>query len=123
VAALTNAVDPFSRTLLEKIQLAGKATGILIEPVPIHSAAELDPAFASLEKTRPDTVIVQPSLPVRRVAELALRYRLPTLGPVRTLAEEGGLMTYSSDISDLYRRAASVVVKVLKGAKGALPLG
>jgi putative ABC transport system substrate-binding protein len=119
VAALTNASDPFSRTLLDKIRLAGKATDIWIEPIPIHGAAELDSAFASLGKTQPDTVIVQPSLPVRRVAELALKFRLPTLGPVRTLAEEGGLMTYSSDISDLYLRSANVVAKILNGAKPA----
>jgi putative tryptophan/tyrosine transport system substrate-binding protein len=119
VAALLNAPDPFSKSLLEKIQLAGAATGIAVEPVPIHNAADLEPAFASFEKAPPDAVIIQPSLPGRRVAELALKYRLPALGPVRSLAEEGALLSYSADNPDLYRKAASIVDRVFKGAKPA----
>jgi putative ABC transport system substrate-binding protein len=119
VAALFNAPDPFSKAFLDEIQAAGKTTGMAIEPVPIHGATELDAAFAAMEKSAPDTVIVQPSLPTRRVAELALKHRLPTLGLVRTLTEEGGLMTYAADPPDLYRRAAEMVVKVLKGARPA----
>jgi len=119
VAALANVPDPFSKAFLDKIQLAGKATGISIEPALIHSVADLEPAFASFEKAPPDTVIVQGSLPNRRVAELALKYRLPTLGPNRILAEDGGLLSYSADEDDAYRKAAGIVDKVLKGAKPA----
>jgi putative tryptophan/tyrosine transport system substrate-binding protein len=119
VAALAYTADPFSKAFLDKIQLAGKAAGIAIEPVLIQGIADLEPAFAALEKARPDTVIVQPSLPVRRVTELALKYKLPTLGPVRTLAEDGGLISYAADEADAYRKAVSIVDKVLKGAKPA----
>lgn len=117
VAALVNAPDPFSKVFLDKIQIAGKAMGTAIEPVLINNFAELEPAFAALGKAAPDTVIVQPSLPARRVAQLALRQKLPALGPARILAEEGGLMSYSGDAIDAYRKAASIVDRVLKGAK------
>ena len=43
----------------------------------IHSCAELDAAFSALERERPDALIVQPSLPIRQVAELALRHPVP----------------------------------------------
>jgi putative ABC transport system substrate-binding protein len=117
VAALVNAPDPFSKAFLDKIQIAGKAVGTAIEPVLVNNPAELEPAFAALGKAAPDTVIVQPSLPASRAAQLALRYKLPALGTVRILAEEGGLLSYSGDSSDAYRKAASIVDKVLKGAK------
>jgi len=119
VAALVNAPDPFSKAFLDKIQLAGKATGTAIEPVLINTAADLEPAFAALEKASPGTLIVQPSLPTRRVAELALAHRIPAMSPARTFAEAGGLLSYAPDEADLYRQAANIVAKVLKGAKPA----
>ena len=54
-----------------------------------------------------------------RLAELALKNRLPTMFAQRAYAEAGGLMAYSADFSDLYRRAATFVDKILKGAKPA----
>jgi putative ABC transport system substrate-binding protein len=68
---------------------------------------------------RPDAIIVQASLPTNRVAELALRYRIPTVAVVRGFAEQGGLMTYSAAEADMYRHAAAYVDKILKGAKPA----
>jgi putative tryptophan/tyrosine transport system substrate-binding protein len=119
VAALLNAPDPFSKVLLDKIQIAGAAAGIAIEPALINNESELEATFAALEKAAPATVIVQPSLPTRHVAELALKHKLPTLGPVRALVEEGGLLSYSADNPDLYRKAAGMVDRILKGTKPA----
>jgi putative ABC transport system substrate-binding protein len=99
--------------------LAGAATGTAIEPMMIHSPEELDGAFPTMEKDRPDAVIVQPSLPAKRAAELALQYRLPAVSLARTFVDAGGLMSYGPDEADTYRRAAIIVDKVLKGAKPA----
>jgi putative ABC transport system substrate-binding protein len=118
VAVLTNALDPFS-TLLEQIGLAGTATGIETDAVLIHNPSELDAAFASMEKKRPDAVIVQPSLPTKRAAQLALNNHLPAVCTLRSFVDEGGLMSYWFVEADLYGRAASIVDKVLKGAKPA----
>jgi putative tryptophan/tyrosine transport system substrate-binding protein len=73
VVALANAPDPFSKPFLEHIRLGGVATGTTIDAKMIRSAEELEAAFSEMEKERPDAVIVQPSLPSKRSAELALR--------------------------------------------------
>src|SRR6266436_3771131 len=116
VTALANATDPFSKPFLEQIKLGGEATGTTINPVRISSSEELETAFASMEKDRPDAVIVQPSLPSRRAAELALKQRVPAVSVPRWFAEEGGLMSYSPRYADLFHKAAVYVDKILKGA-------
>ena len=92
VTALANATDPFSKPFLEQIKLGGEATGTTINPVNIGGSEELEAAFAAMEKDRPDAVIVQPSLPSKRAAELALKQRVPAVSVPRWFAEEGGLM-------------------------------
>jgi putative ABC transport system substrate-binding protein len=123
VVALVNVTDPFSKPFLEKIQLGGKATAITIDPVMIHDADELENAFEGMKKDRPDAVIVQGSLPTRRVAGLALKARIPAVSIVRGFVEEDGLMSYVAAEADMYGRAAVYVAKILKGAKPAdLPI-
>jgi putative tryptophan/tyrosine transport system substrate-binding protein len=119
VTALANGTDPFSKPFLEQIKLGGEATGTTINPVTISSSEEFETAFASMEKDRPDAVIVQPSLPTKRAAELALRHRVPAISVPRWFAEEGGLMSYSPRYVDLFRKAAVYVDKILKGAQPA----
>jgi len=116
VTALANATDPFSKPFLEQIELGGKATGTAIRPIKINNSDEFETAFAAMEKDRPDAVIVQPSLPTKRAAELALQQRLPAVSVPRWFADEGGLMSYSAIYADLFRKAAVYVDKVLKGA-------
>jgi putative ABC transport system substrate-binding protein len=72
-----------------------------------------------LENERPDALIVQPSLPIRRVAELALRHQVPAVSFIRDFADQGGLLSYGSDEADAYRKATVYVDKILKGAKPA----
>jgi len=123
VTALANATDPFFKPFLEQIELGGKATGTTINPVMISSPEEFETAFAAMEKDRPDAIIVQPSLPTKRAAELALQQRLPAFSVPRWFAEQGGLMSYSAIYADLFRKAAVYVDKILKGAQpGDLPV-
>ena len=119
VTALANATDPFSKPFLEQIKLGGEATGTTINPVRVSSSEEFETAFAAMEKDRPDAVIVQPSLPSKRAAELALKHRVPAVSVPRWFAEEGGLMSYSARYVDLFRKAAVYVDKILKGARPA----
>jgi putative ABC transport system substrate-binding protein len=119
VVALANASDPFSKPFVEMIQLGGKAAGIIIDPILINGADELERAFEFMDKDRPDAVIVQGSLPTKRVAELGLTHRLPAASIIRGFVDEGGLMSYVASEADMYRRAAVFVDKVLKGAKPA----
>jgi putative ABC transport system substrate-binding protein len=123
VVALANAPDPFSKPFVEHIRLGGAATGTMIDPIMIHRVAELEAAFETMEADRPDAILVQPSLPTKRVAELAIRYRIPTISVIRGFATDGGLMAYQSMEIDLYRQSASYVDKILQGAKPAdLPI-
>jgi putative ABC transport system substrate-binding protein len=119
VRALANAPDPFSELFLKGVQLAGQATGTVIYPIMIHSAEELDAAFSAMEISRPDAIIVQPSLPTKRAAELALTFRIPAVCAWRQFAHDGGLVAYFGAEVDMYRRAAVFVDKILKGAKPA----
>jgi putative tryptophan/tyrosine transport system substrate-binding protein len=79
VAALVNVPDPFSKPFLEQIRLGGQATGVTIDAIMIRGAEELEAAFLAMEQKRPDAIIVQASLPAKRVAELALSHRLPAV--------------------------------------------
>src|SRR6478672_2757087 len=96
VTALANATDPFSKPFLEQITLGGEATRTAINPIRISNNEEFESAFAAMERDRPDAIIVQPSLPSKRAAELALQHRVPAVSVPRWFADEGGLMSYSA---------------------------
>src|SRR5262249_36725322 len=106
VTALANATDPFSKPFLEQIQLGGKATGTAINSIRISNNEEFEAAFVAMDRDRPDAIIVQPSLPSKRAAELALQHHVPAVSVPRWFAEEGGLMSYSAIYADLFRKAA-----------------
>jgi len=84
---------------------------------------ELDRAFSAMKEARAGALIVESSSLLftsrTRLADLALKNRLPTMFAQREYAEAGGLMAYSADFSDLFWRAATFVDKILKGAKPA----
>ena len=117
IVVLANALD--FKLFVKLIQRAGETTGTAIDPVMIHNAEELDVAFRAMEKQRPDAVMVQPSLPTKRVAELALSHRIPSASTIPALVYEGGLMSYHAMEAELYRRAAVLVDKILNGTKPA----
>jgi putative ABC transport system substrate-binding protein len=117
IVALANAPDPFSKPFVEYIRKGGAATGVTIDAKMIRDAEELEAAFRDMAQDRPDAVIVQPSLPRRRVAELAMRHRIPAVSVIRGFVEEGGLMSYAPSEAEIYRRAAAIVDRILKGAK------
>ncbi|MFZ2139380.1 MAG: ABC transporter substrate-binding protein, partial [Xanthobacteraceae bacterium] len=119
VTALANATDPFSKPFLEQIKLGGEATGTTINAIGVSSNEEFETAFAGMEQDRPDALIVQPSLPTKRAAELAVKHRVPAVSVPRWFAEEGGLMSYSARYVELFREAAVFVDKILKGAQPA----
>ena len=119
VAVLANAADPFSKPFVEQIELGGRTLGIAIQTIMVRGAEEFDAAFAAMVKERADAVIVQPSLPRKPALDLALKHRLPPISPTRLFPSEGGLMSYSANQNDLYRRAAFYIGRILKGAKPA----
>jgi putative ABC transport system substrate-binding protein len=119
VAVLANATDPFTKSFLEQLRLGGQALHLEISVVMIKTADELDPAVAAMKKNAMDAVVVQPSLPRSRAADLALKYRVPAIAPTRAFAVLGGLVGYSGSPAEMARRTVAIVDKILKGSKPA----
>ena len=112
---------------LKDIQASAPALGMTILPVMAKAPSDIDRALSAIGKERPDglNVLGTPLFAIhrRRIADFALKSRLPTISTVRLLVEAGFLMSYGANFADLYRRAATYVDQVLKGAKPAdLPI-
>jgi ABC-type uncharacterized transport system substrate-binding protein len=107
----------------DQVEKATKAVGVQLLSYKVSSLPEIEKAFADMPKVRPHALLVLQSplmtLNSKKIVELALKQRLPGMYPTRQFAEESGLMAYGPLIGDLYRRAATYVDKILKGAKPA----
>ncbi len=93
----------------------------------VGAPGELDRAFSTLTTGRADALVVFPSATLfterRRLVALTTKHRLPAMFNAREYAELGGLMAYGANVADLFRRSATYVVRILKGAKpGDLPI-
>jgi ABC-type uncharacterized transport system substrate-binding protein len=83
--------------------------------VMIHGFDELDNAFATMVRERADAVVIQGSLAIKPVTEMALKYRLPTASTARAFAEIGGLMSFGADGPASFRHGAKFVQRILEG--------
>jgi putative ABC transport system substrate-binding protein len=106
------------------IARAATALGLRLHPVGVAVPADLDDAVASAAAAGASGMIVlaDPVIMDRRrqrIAELALRHRLPSVSAFRIHAEAGGLASYAEDLVDMHRRSAVFVDKILKGGKPA----
>ena len=102
---------------------AARTLGVQLQQAGARDASNLEVAFSAMTRDHADAVVVQ-NQPFQyahraRIAELAIKYRLPAMYESRDYPEVGGLMSYGVHFPDLFRRAASYVDKVLKGAKPA----
>ena len=108
---------------LKAVEDAGPALGLRIQSVAVRSATEFDGAFSAIVRERADAVLVLLNPPfiggAKRLAELALTHKLPSLFGLRHHVEVGGFMSYSPDRADIWRRAATYIDKILKGANPA----
>ena len=96
---------------------------VQLQPVGVEAFNELENAFSVMSREHAEAFVKLPSAVLtsyrKRIVELAAKSRLPAMYEDRIIAEDGGLMSYGTDITDLYRRAATYVDKILKGAKPA----
>jgi putative tryptophan/tyrosine transport system substrate-binding protein len=127
LALLIDESNPGTVLIAKSTQAAAAALGLQLQSLGVRDPAGLDSAFSAMKESRAGALIVESSSMLfawrTRLAELALKNRLPTMFAQRQYAEAGGLMAYAADFSDLFRRAATVVDKILKGAKPAdLPI-
>ena len=121
VAALWNPANPGNAPQLREAGAAASTLGMQLQPVEARNPTEIESAFAVIARQQVDAIIVLADVMLsghrERVAELAAKARLPAVYGLPEHAEAGGLIAYSADRSELFRRAASYVDKILKGAK------
>jgi putative tryptophan/tyrosine transport system substrate-binding protein len=124
VAVLSEAANPGSlRELKEVLPAEARALGMTIRPWEVRDADDLERVFAALNKERPDGLYVTTSplltANLKRTVGFGLKSRLPSVGSNTEYVDAGGLMSYDADIADSYRRVATYVDRILKGAKPA----
>jgi putative tryptophan/tyrosine transport system substrate-binding protein len=116
-----------SETTLKDAQSAARAAGLKIQFLNASTSREINVAFESFVRERPDAffVDIDPLFTSRRIqlVNLASRYAIPAMYPLRLFTEAGGLISYGSDLTDAWRQAGVYAGRILKGAKpGDLPV-
>jgi putative ABC transport system substrate-binding protein len=127
VAVLVNPVNPSLVTFLKNVQSAAQAGSVTVLPVEARTAQEIEIAFATITQGNARAVVVPTDAlfiqNYRKIAELAMKNRLPSVSQVREYVEAGGLVSYGPNLAEQFRRAATYVDKIFKGAKpGDLPV-
>jgi putative ABC transport system substrate-binding protein len=112
---------------LSLIEAAAASIGVSVEPLPLGGAADIAPAIAAFARAPQGGLIVAPDLTTQRnrkaIHDSAALHGIPAVYPYRFDVAEGGLASYGIDIPDLFRRAATYVDRILKGARpGELPV-
>jgi putative ABC transport system substrate-binding protein len=115
------------KDMLKGADVAARALGMRLQFVEARGPTEFDRAFSDMTRARADALTVLGSAMFnnerRRLVDLAAKKRLPAVYSGRASVDAGGLMSYGPNIADLWRRAATYVDKILKGAKpGDLPI-
>jgi putative ABC transport system substrate-binding protein len=127
IAVLSNPVTAIGPIQMREIEKAALAMGVRLQPLEVRSSGDLEPAFQAAAKGGAGALIALDDALMfthrTRIVKLAERSRLPALYGFREFVDAGGLMSYAPDPAEMYRRAATFVDKVLKGARpGDLPI-
>jgi putative tryptophan/tyrosine transport system substrate-binding protein len=118
VALLYDPATPSHVPGLTALKDAGRELGLQIGPLPVTDVAEFGKAFSEI-RAGAVVVLATPlfNASAERLAKLALEYQIPTLFARREQAKKGGFLSFGPDRGDLYRRSATYVDKILKGAR------
>jgi len=123
VAVLETSTIPGNAQELKEVERVARALAIQLQHVEVRNSEDIEAASHAASKGRADAILVGTSRVLfshrTQVAELAVKYRLPAMYIEQEFVPAGGLMTYATSIADLYRRAATYVDKIFKGAKPA----
>ena len=127
VAVLTNPTNRSHGAFARELKVAARSLGAQLQVLEASNADQLENAFAAMTRERATALLVlTDSMFVgrrQRVVDLAARSRLPALYSQKEFVEAGGLVSYGPSLSDMFRRAASHVDKLLRGAKpGDIPV-
>jgi len=123
VAVLGNTAIPGNAQVVKEMETAAQAVRVHLQYLDVPGPTDMETAFREASQARADAVLVlnNPVITAQRTqaADLAVKSRLPAVYVAREFVEAGGLMSYGVNMPDLFRRAASYVDKILKGAKPA----
>jgi putative ABC transport system substrate-binding protein len=123
VAVLANPAGPAPEAMLRDVETAARAMGLQVQVLNAGTSPEIDAAFASFVRERPDALFVGPDpfFVSRRVqlVHLASRHAVPAAYTQRDYAVAGGLMSYGSNLMDAFRQVGVYTGRILKGAKPA----
>ena len=123
VAVLGTSTGPANAQNLKETELASEALGVKIQYLDVLGPKDIETAFRAASKGRANAVLLLASSVFTsqrtQVADLAVKYRLPATYTRLEYVEAGGLMTYGPSITDLFRRSATYVDKIMKGAQPA----
>jgi putative ABC transport system substrate-binding protein len=127
MAVLWNPAEPTAGAMRKEVEGAARTLGLQLQFLGVRVPAEFESAFSTMAKERVGAFIVLPDAMLhshkRRIVDLAAKSRLQAIYYAKDYAEAGGLMSYGASFPDLFRRAATYVDKILKGAKPAdLPI-
>jgi putative ABC transport system substrate-binding protein len=126
-AVLWNQTRPAHRTELEELRSAAARLNVALMPTSVSTSADFPAALAAAVRELASGLVVLDDALIfnerKTIADFALANRLPAIYPNRGFAQSGGLMSYGPSLADLFRRAAGMVDKILKGAKpGTMPV-
>ncbi len=123
VAVFGTSTNPGNAQALKETELAAGAFGVQLQYLDVLNPKDIETAFRAASEGRAGAVhlLSGPVFNFRRtqITDLAVKSRLPAIYPSREFVEDGGLMSYGTSYADLFRRAATYVDKILKGAKPA----
>jgi putative ABC transport system substrate-binding protein len=121
VAVLGSSAIPGNSEALKETEHAAKAFGLQTQYLDVQDRKDIETAFRAVSKGRADAVLVLNGPPhiLKHISSFAAKGRVPAIYHNLAIIDDGGLMSYGASISDLDRRAAMYVDKILKGAKPA----
>jgi putative ABC transport system substrate-binding protein len=127
VAVLANPANPLTAGALKDLEGAARALRVKLQVLEVGEREKIDDAFAAMARERAGALLVvnDPMFLAQRerIVDLAAKHRLPGIFEFREFAEAGGLLSFGTNLADVYRRLATYVDKILKGAKpGDLPV-
>lgn len=127
VAVLGNPVNPVFTIQLGEVQAAAKPLALQLQILEARDPKDFEPAFSAMAEKGAGALLVLSDAVLNahreRIANFAMKSRLPAIYEFKEFVEAGGLMSYGTNIVDVYRRVGKYVDKILKGAKpGELPV-
>jgi putative ABC transport system substrate-binding protein len=117
VGVLGHSTNPvFAKAMLDEVSVAGGPTGLEIQPVVmVRGPDEFESALSTLVREQADAVVVQGSLAVKSLTDMAIKYRLPMASTTHAFADIGGVMSFGADGPAAFRHGTKLIQKILQG--------